>query len=86
MPAIDNLGSHLLAIRAYSAPRSGLQEIRCGYEQPDERCIWLEKRLSSIFWQTRSPLFSALWQKWKAESPPGLEFALSVANDATAFR
>jgi len=86
MPAIDNLGSHLLAIRAYAAPRSGLQEIRCGYEQPDERCIWLEKRLSSIFWQTRSPLFSALWQKWKAESPPGLEFALSVANDATAYR
>jgi predicted dehydrogenase len=40
MPAMDNLGSHLLAIRAYAAPQPALQEIRCGYEQPDERCVW----------------------------------------------
>src|SRR5271156_4705382 len=43
MSAMDNLGSHLLAIRAYAAPNSALQEIRCGYDQPDERSVWLEK-------------------------------------------
>ncbi len=48
MSAMDNLGSHLLAIRAYAAPESVVQEIRCGYEQPDERCVWLEKRNTRV--------------------------------------
>lgn len=43
MSALDNLGSHLLAIREFVAPNAVLGEIRCGYEQPDERSAWLKK-------------------------------------------
>jgi hypothetical protein len=43
MSALDNLGSHLLAIREYATRRAVLGEIRCGYEQADERSAWLRK-------------------------------------------
>lgn len=43
MSALDNLGSHLLAIREYAAPSARLGEIRCGYEEADERSAWLKK-------------------------------------------
>ena len=95
MPAIDNLGSHLLAIRAYATPRSGLQEIRCGYEQPDERCVWLEKRNTRVAFldllANKEPIIQRFMAKVEgslelAEFPLGLEFALRVANDGTAFR
>ena len=43
MSALDNLGSHLLAIRQYAAPHAVLKEIRCGYEHTDERSAWLKK-------------------------------------------
>jgi hypothetical protein len=94
MPAMDNLGSHLLAIRAYAAPKSELQEIRCGYEQPDERTVWLERR------NTRVGFIDLLANKERiiqrfiakvedalegAEFPLDLEFALRVANDARSL-
>src|SRR5271166_4103934 len=41
---IDNLGSHLLAIREYAVPRSEVTQIRCGYEQDDERSVCLEEK------------------------------------------
>jgi len=95
MSAMENLGSHLLAIRAYAAPKSSVQEIRCGYEQPDERSVWLEKR------NTRAAFIDLLANKEpiiqrfiaKVESslegayfPFDLEFALRVAKDASALR
>ncbi|MGA8026072.1 MAG: Gfo/Idh/MocA family oxidoreductase [Bryobacteraceae bacterium] len=43
IPAIDNLGCHLLAIRAYAVPHAELSGIYCGYELPDERRVWVEK-------------------------------------------
>jgi len=43
MSALDNLGSHLLAIREYATPTATLGEIRCGYEQTDERSVWVKK-------------------------------------------
>jgi hypothetical protein len=40
--AMQNLGSHLMAMREYAVPNSGLSEIHCGYELPDERMVWLD--------------------------------------------
>jgi hypothetical protein len=95
MPAMDNLGSHLLAIRAYAAPQSALQEIRCGYEQPDERCVWLEKRNTRVAFldllANKEPIIQRFIAKVEdsleqAEFPLGLELALRTANDAEALR
>jgi hypothetical protein len=94
MTAMDNLGSHLLAIRAYAVPQSAVQEIRSGYERPDERCVWVERR------STRAASINLLANKERiiqkfiakmeasleaAEFPLDLEFALGVANDAKAL-
>ena len=49
--AMQNLGSHLVAMREYAVPQSGLSEIRCGYELADQRMVWLDsdkKRVASI--------------------------------------
>jgi Oxidoreductase family, NAD-binding Rossmann fold len=43
VPAIENLGSHLLAIREFAAPHAQLAGIHCGYDMPDERRVWLER-------------------------------------------
>jgi hypothetical protein len=95
MPAIDNLGSHLLAIRAYAAPKSKLQEIRCGYEQPDERCVWLEKRNTRMAFidllANKEPIIQRFIAKVEAslegaDFPFDLEFAWRVSNDTGALR
>ena len=95
MPAMDNLGSHLLAIRAYAAPQSAVQEIRCGYEQPDERCVWLEKRNTRAAFidllANREPIIQRFIAKVEAslegaDFPLDLEFALRVSNDAKSLR
>ncbi len=94
MAAIDNLGSHLLAIRAYAAPKSELQEIRCGYEQPDERSVWLERRNTRVAFIDLLANKERIIQRFIAEVeaslvaaafPLDLEFALRVANDAKAL-
>lgn len=95
MSAIDNLGSHLLAIRAYAVPQSAIQEIRCGYEQPDERCVWLEKRNTRAAFidllANREPIIQRFVAKVEAslegaDFPLDLEFALRVAHDVEALR
>ena len=95
MPAMDNLGSHLLAIRAYAAPKSALQEIRCGYEQPDERCVWLEKRNSRAAFIDLLANKEAIIQRFiakveasleGADFPFDLEFAQHIANETAALR
>jgi hypothetical protein len=95
MPAMDNLGSHLLAIRAYAAPQSAVQEIRCGYEQPDERCVWLEKRNTRAAFidllANKEPIIQRFIAKVEAslegaDFPLDLEFALRVSNDAKSLR
>jgi predicted dehydrogenase len=95
MPAMDNLGSHLLAIRAYAVPQSAVQEIRCGYEQPDERCVWLERpntRAAFIDLLSRQePIIQRFIAKVEAsldgrDFPLNLEFALRVSNDTQALR
>ncbi|MGC2800842.1 MAG: hypothetical protein WCA41_03335 [Candidatus Acidiferrum sp.] len=95
MSALDNLGSHLLAIRAYAAPHSAVQEIRCGYEQPDERCVWLERRNTRAAFidllSNKEPIIQRFIAKVEAslegeDFPFGLEFALRVANEAKTLR
>src|SRR5215467_6691949 len=51
VPAIDNLGCHLFAIRQFSVPALAVSEMLCAYERPDERVVWLERggrRIASI--------------------------------------
>jgi hypothetical protein len=95
MPAMDNLGSHLLAIRAYAVPQSAVQEIRCGYEQPDERCVWLERRNTRVAFidllAHQEPIIQRFIAKVEAsldgrDFPVNLEFALRVSNDTQALR
>src|SRR2546429_3639325 len=33
IPAIDNLGSHLMAIREFAVPAAEISEIKCAYER-----------------------------------------------------
>jgi hypothetical protein len=40
--AMQNLGTHLMAMRDYAVPRTALSNIYCGYELPDERTVWLD--------------------------------------------
>jgi predicted dehydrogenase len=95
MPAMDNLGSHLLAVRAYAVPQSAVQEIRCGYEQPDERCVWLERRNTRVAFidllAHQEPIIQRFIAKVEAsldgrDFPVNLEFALRVSNDTQALR
>lgn len=92
---MDNLGSHLLAVRAYAALESVVQEIRCGYEQPDERCVWLEKRNTRVAFidllANKEPIIQRFIAKVEAslegaDFPLDLEFAVRVANDTKALR
>jgi hypothetical protein len=94
MSAMGNLGSHLLAIRAYAAPKSVVQEIRCGYEQPDERCVWLERRNTRAAFidllANKEPIIQRFIAKVEAslegaDFPLDLDFALRVAHDAEAL-
>ncbi len=95
MSAVENLGSHLLAIRAYAAPHSASQEIRCGYEQPDERSVWLEKRNTRVAFIDLLANKELIIQRFiakveasleGADFPFDLDFAMRVANDTQALR
>ena len=51
IPAMDNLGCHLMAIREFAVPASRISEVQCAYERSDERIVWLERggqRVASI--------------------------------------
>jgi hypothetical protein len=95
MSAMDNLGSHLLAIRAYAAPNSALQEVRCGYEQPDERSVWLQKGSTRVAFINLLENKERIIQRFIAKAEASLEgadfpfdlnFGSRVANDAEALR
>ena len=95
IPAIDNLGCHLLAIREYAVPSSEVSEIRCGYELPDERLVWIERhnqRVSSIDLFTHGqPIIQRFVKKVEAALdgaafPFDLDFALRVAEQLNAYK
>jgi Oxidoreductase family, NAD-binding Rossmann fold len=58
--AMQNLGSHLMAMREHAVPHSRLSKIYCGYELPDERMVWLnsdEQRVAKIdFLGSKEPI------------------------------
>jgi predicted dehydrogenase len=95
-PAMDNLGSHLLAIREYVCPSAAIAQLHCAYERPDERVVWLEKdgdMLSAINLLThRQPIIQRFIKKVEAALNGGtafpfdLNFALRVANAVNAFK
>lgn len=95
IPASDNLGSHLMAIREFSAPAAEVRELQCAYERPDERSVWLErvgKRVASIDLLKGSERIIQDFMK-KVEAaldgaafPFDLDFALRVANQLNALK
>lgn len=95
IPAIDNLGCHLLAIREYAVPSSEVSVIRCEYEHPDERLVWIDvggQRLSSIDLLHHGQRIIQNFMK-KVEAaldgaafPFDLEFALRVAVELNAYK
>src|SRR5262249_19797861 len=42
IPAVHNLGSHLMAIREYAVPSSEVVGMQCGYALQDERYVSIE--------------------------------------------
>lgn len=95
IPAIDNLGCHLLAIREFAVPASEISEIQCAYERPDERLVWIEKacqRISSLdLLQGSQRIIQDFMKKVEAALdgatfPFDLEFALRVANQLNACK
>ena len=93
--ALDDLGSHLLAIRTYAVPQSTISEICCGYEMPDERRVWLEehgREVASIdFLNRNEPVIQRFIHRLEAgvagaEFPFDLEFASRVADDLDALK
>lgn len=87
---VDDLGSHLLAIRAYAVPHAEVSEILCGYDLPDERRVWLEVNGREVavvdFLNNSEPIIQRFVSKFEdavagAEFPLDLRFALRVAED-----
>jgi hypothetical protein len=92
---IDNLRSHLLAIRAYAVPKSIVAEVRCGYGLPDERNVWVEeqgRRAGFIdFLKNNEPIIQRFIGRLEsalegADFPFDLEFASRVASDVDALK
>lgn len=91
--AIENLGCHLFAIRAHAVPESVVSEIRCAYEEPDERYVWVETHdghIASInFLGNKEPLIQRFIAGFEAalggcEFPFGLAFAERVSEDVAS--
>lgn len=95
IPALDNLGSHLFSIHEYCVADSAIAEIDCGYEQPDERRVWLTKQGSQIaeidLLANKEPIIQRFIARAEAaiggtEFPLDLSFALKVAKRTALWR
>jgi len=97
LPALDNLGSHLFSIHEYCVSDSVIAEIDCGYEQPDERRVWLEDGSGGAMTEidllaNKEPIIqrfvvcveSAATQG--GDFPFGLPFALRVAKRSEMWK
>jgi predicted dehydrogenase len=85
IPAIVNLGSHLVAMRRYAVPQSEITELACAYDAPDERLVWIQHE-SVDFLENRQPIIQRFLRRFEAaiqgaELPFGIEFGLRVAED-----
>jgi hypothetical protein len=95
IPALDDLGSHLLAIRGYAVPQSTISKIRCGYDLPAERRVWIETRDAKIrsidFLGSKQPVIQRYVHQLEAaiagaDFPFDLAFASRVADDLAAVK
>jgi predicted dehydrogenase len=95
IPAIDNLGCHLMAIREFVAPASDLLELRCAYERLDERMVWLERSEENIasidLLKGSERIIQGFLKQVEAALDGGafpfdLDFALRVANQLNACK
>ena len=87
IPAIENLGSHLAAIRRYAAPHSEITELVCAYDAADERRVWIEDETID-FLENREPLIQRFARRFEEgpEFPFDIEFGLQVQEDLATFR
>lgn len=95
LPAIDNLGCHLFAIREFAVPASEVAEMRCAYERPEERLVWLEQEGTQIaainLFQGSDRIIQGFMKKVEAALdgaafPFDLDFALQVQEQLNAFK
>lgn len=95
LPAIDNLGCHLFAIREFVVPGSEIVEMQCAFERPDERLVWLEqggRRIASIdLFKGSERIIQDFMKKVEAALdgaafPFDLDFALRVAKQLNSFK
>src|SRR5689334_3917128 len=95
IPAIDNLGCHLFAIREFAVPASEVGEMQCVYGGSEERLVWLEqdgRRVASIdLFKGSGRIIQDFMKKAEAALdgatfPFDLDFALRVANQLNAFK
>lgn len=95
IPAMDNLGCHLLAIREWAVPSAEVSQIQCGYELPDERLVWIEKeghQIASIdLFNHRQLIVQRFMKKVEAALdgaafPFDLGFGLRVENELNELK
>jgi len=95
IPAIDNVGCHLMAIREFAAPASEVSEVQSAYKRPDERVVWLERggqRIASIdLLKGSERIIQDFLKKVEAALdgagfPFDLHFALRVADQINAYQ
>jgi len=93
--AMQNLGSHLLAMHAFALPQSGIDEIRCAYETRDQRLIWLdsrEKRIETVdFFNSKEPIIQRFLAQFESSMDGAafrldLKFALRVNEELEGLR
>lgn len=88
IPAMQNLGSHLAAIRRYAVPQSEIAELVCAYNAPDERRVWVDEE-SIDFSRNEEPLIQRFVRRFEDTADPfpfDLEFGLHVAEDLATYR
>jgi len=96
LSAIDNLGTHLLAIREYVVPEAEVAELTCAYETPDERRIWIKQQNGPIvaeldLLKLTEPIIQRLFKIFEStiadrNFPIDLNFALRVAEQVNTLR
>lgn len=85
LPAMLNLGCHLLAIKRYAVPEADTGEIMCAYDGKDERRVWIENDAIE-FTHDRQPIIQRLLERFEAAIdgaafPFGIRFAREVTEE-----
>jgi hypothetical protein len=90
IPALDNLGSHLFAIRRYAVLHADIGDISCAYANRDERRVSIESETVD-FTHNRQPILQRFVRTFEAavegaDLELNLKLALAVAEDAATYR